>query len=106
METGFTRLPRYARVGAVAALAAAPVLVFRLAWVRPQVRALDEKRATLARKQGDLAQARRDQAALTRFRARVDDLTLRLGRLDAALPEPRKSPRCCGACRRSRSGRV
>lgn len=88
METGFTRLPRYARVGAVAALAAAPVLVFRLAWVRPQVRALDEKRATLARKQADLAQARRDQAALTRFRARVDDLTLRLGRLDAALPEP------------------
>ena len=88
METGFTRLPRYARIGAVAALAAAPVLVFRLAWVQPRVRALDEKRATLARRQAELAQARRDQAALTGFRTRVDGLTRRLGRLDAALPEP------------------
>lgn len=88
METGFTRLPRYARVGAVAALAAAPVLVFRLAWVQPQNRGLDEKRAVLTRKQAELAQARRDQAALTRFRARADELALRLERLDAALPEP------------------
>ena len=88
METGFARLPWYGRVGAVAALAATPCLVGWLAWLRPQLHELDEGRSSLARKEAQLLQARRDEAELARLLTRVDDLTLRLGRLGAALSEP------------------
>ena len=88
METGFARLPWYGRVGAVAALAAIPFLVWWLAWLRPQLDEIDEGRSALARKEAELLQARRDRAELARLRTRVDDLTLRLGRLGAALSEP------------------
>ena len=87
MESGFTRVPWYGKVGAVAALAAALLLVFRLYHLGPRRDELDEKRAVLARKQAELVLARQDRGELTRFRNRVDDLTLRLGRLGAALPE-------------------
>ena len=88
METGFARLPWYGRVGAVAALAATPFLVCWLVYLRPQLQGIDERRSALASKQAELLQARRDRAELARLRTRVDDLTLRLGRLGEALSEP------------------
>ena len=87
MGSGFVKVPWYGQAGAVAALAAALFLVVRLYYLGPQLEGLDEKRAALARKQDELAQARRDREELARFQNRVDDLTLRLGRLGAALPE-------------------
>ena len=88
METGFARLPWYGRVGAVAALAAAPCVVYWVAWLRPQLQDIDEARSALAGKEAQLQQARRDRAELARLGTRVDDLTLRLGRLGASLSEP------------------
>ena len=87
MGSGLVRVPWYGQVGAVAAFAAALFLVVRLYYLGPQLEGLEEKRAALARKQDELAQARRDREELARFQNRVDDLTLRLGRLGAALPE-------------------
>ncbi len=87
MGSAFVTVPRYGRVGAVAALAAVLFLGFRLYHLGPQLEGLEQKRAALARKQDELAQAHRDREALARFQNRVDDLTLRLGRLGAALPE-------------------
>lgn len=83
METGFARLPGYARVGAAALLALVLLLVFRFSYLGPRIEGLDEKRAALARKQAELAQARGARADLARFRERADALSLRLA---AALP--------------------
>ena len=87
METDLTRLPWRGRIGVLAALAAMLFLVFRLGYLRPRLDGLDEKRAALARKQAELAQARRHRTELAGFRDRADALTRRLRRLGAALPE-------------------
>ena len=86
LETEFTRLPRYARVGMAAAGGALLLLVFRFSWLEPRMRELEAKRAALAGKEAELAGARREGAELARARERVDDLDLGLGRLGAALP--------------------
>ena len=84
METHFTRLPRYARIGLAAALVAALPIVLRLSWVGPRTRELDEKRAALADKEAALMEARQDRAGLERARDGVDELSLGLDRLVAA----------------------
>lgn len=84
METGFTTLPRHARIGAAAALAACVLLAFRLSWLGPRMRELDGKRTAVAGREAELTQARRERAELARAGNRVDDLTLRLDRLGAA----------------------
>ena len=87
METGFARLTWYGRVGTVAVLVATPGLVGWLAWLEPQLQEIDEGRSALARREGELRQARRDRAELARLRTRVDDLTRQLGLLGAAVSE-------------------
>ena len=84
MTIGFTTLPRYARLGAAAALAASLLLVLRLSVLGPRMRELDGRRAALAGRQAELAEARREREALARARNRVDDLTRRLDRLGVA----------------------
>ncbi len=86
MEMGFTGLPRYARLGVAAALAASLVLAFRLSWLGPRLRELDAKRAALAGKEAELMRARREGAELARVRNGVDELGIRLDRLGATLP--------------------
>ncbi len=83
METGFTALPRYARIGTAAALAASLLLALRLSWLGPRMRELDGKRTAVAGREAELTRARREQADLAHARDRVDDLTLRLDRLGA-----------------------
>lgn len=84
MEIGFTTLPRYARAGAAAVVAASLLFVFRLSFLGPRMRALDAKRTALAGRQAELTQARREREALVRARDRVGDLARRLDRLGAA----------------------
>ena len=86
MQTDFTGLPRYARLGIAAALAAVLVLGFRLSWLEPRLRELDARRAALAGKEAELMRARREGEALARDRERVDELALVLDRLGAAPP--------------------
>lgn len=86
MRTGFTELPRYARIGLAAALVASVPLVLRLSWLGPRMRELDAKRAELAAKEAELTEVRREQADLARARRRVDELGLELDRLGAARP--------------------
>ena len=88
METDFTRLPPYVRVGIAVILAASLVLVFRLAWLGPRMRELDAKRTALVGRETELTRARREGAALARDRERGDELALGLDRLDAAPPAP------------------
>ena len=90
MVTGFTRLPRGGRAGTAALLAAALLLAGWFAGLRPQLRAIDERRSLLARKQAELQQVRQGRAELTRLEARADDLTRRLDRLGPALFEPQE----------------
>ena len=87
METDFTRLPWYARIGVAAALAALTVLVFRLSWLGPRLRDLDAKRTVLAGKEAELMRARREGAALARARERVDEQALGLDEGGSAPPE-------------------
>ncbi len=84
METDFTRLPRYARIGLAAAFAASLPLVFRLSWVGPRTRELEATRAALAGREAALTEARRERAGLARARDDVGELSLRLDRLGAA----------------------
>lgn len=88
MQTDLMRLPRYARLGIAAALAAVLVLGFRLSWLGPRLRELEAKRAALAGKEAELMRARREGAALARERERVDELALGLDRLGATPPAP------------------
>ena len=88
METGFVRLPPYARITLGAALVAAPLLVARLSWLGPQAQELDARRAELAGKEAALTEARREQSVLAEAQARADELGLRLDRLGAARPSP------------------
>ena len=86
METDFTRLPRYARIGIAALLAASLLLLLRVAWLGPRMREIDAKRAALAGKEAELTLARREGAALARDRERAAELALGLDRLGAAPP--------------------
>ena len=86
METGFTRLPRYARIGLAAALVASLPLGLRLSWLEPRMRELDAKRAALAGREAELMDARGERARLARTRDGVDELGSRLDRLGAAGP--------------------
>ncbi len=86
METDFTRLPRYARIGLAAAVVASLPLVFRLAWVGPRTRELDAKRAVLAGREAELMEARREHASLAQARDEVDALRLRFDGLGAVPP--------------------
>ena len=86
METGFTRLPRYARIGLAAALVASLPLGLRLSWLEPRMRELDAKRAALAGREAELMGARGKRARLARARDGVDELGSRLDRLGAAGP--------------------
>ena len=86
METGFTRLPRYARIGLAAALVASLPLGLRLSWLEPRMRELDAKRAALAGREAELMDARGERARLARARDGVDELGSRLDRLGAAGP--------------------
>ena len=87
MESGFTRLPRYARIGLAAAFVASLPLVFRLSWAGPRMRELDAERAALAAREAELMEARRARAGLAQARDEADELTLRLDRIGAARPE-------------------
>ena len=84
METDFTRLPRYARIGLAAVFVASLPLVFRLSWVGPRTRELDSTRAALAAREAALTEARRERAGLARALDDVDELSRRLDRLGAA----------------------
>ena len=86
METGFTRLPRYARIGLAAALVASLPLGLRLSWLEPRMRELDAKRAALAGREAELMDARGERARLARARDGVDEAGSRLDRLGAAGP--------------------
>ena len=86
METGFTRLPRYARIGLAAALVASLPLGLRLSWLEPRMHELDAKRAALAGREAELMDARGERARLARVRDGVDELGSRLDRLGAAGP--------------------
>lgn len=86
METGFMRLPGYARIGLAAVFVASLPLVFRLSWLGPRTSELDAKRAALAEREAELLVARRERAGLARARDGVDELDLRLDRLGAARP--------------------
>lgn len=87
METGFTRLPRYARIGLAATLVASLPLGLRLSWLEPRMRELDAKRAALAGREAELTEAREERARLARARDGVGELGSRLDRLGAVGPE-------------------
>ena len=84
METDFTRLPRYVRIGLAGAFFASLPLVFRLSWVGPRTRELDSTRTALAAREAALTEARRERASLARALDDVDELSLRLDRLGPA----------------------
>ena len=86
METGFTRLPRYARIGLAATLVASLPLGLRLSWLEPGMRELDATRAALAGREAELMEVRGERARLARARGEVDELGLRLDRLGAVGP--------------------
>ena len=86
METDFTRLPRYARIGLAAILVASLPLGLRLSWLEPRMRELDAKRAALAGREAELMEARGERARLARARDGVDELDSRLDRLGAVGP--------------------
>ena len=81
METGFTRLPRYARIGLLATLVASLPLGLRLSWLEPRLRELDATRAALAAREAELVEARRERARLAGARDEVEEMDSRLDRL-------------------------
>ena len=83
METDFTQLPRYARIGLAVALVALLPLGLRLSWLEPRMRELDAKRAALAGREAELMEARGERARLAGARDGVGELDSRLDRLGA-----------------------